>query len=301
MVRNLEPLVLGLDPTLGGSVALRARREIAAIGHAGVSIVGLAGIDNALWDLRAKAAGMNVSRLIGACSTSVPVYNSCGLWLSRSIDELQREADGFVKKGFRAMKLRLGKPDPHEDIARVRRVREAIGPNIRLMTDANQRLTVPEAIRLGRMLEEFNLTWFEEPVFALDHAGEAAVAAALDTPICSGESEYTSRGMLAMLRQHSADILMPDLQRMGGPTELLKAAHLADAFDMPIASHLFPEMNHALLATMPNAYYLEYIPWFEELYRERITLDADGNAIVPNAPGWGYSLDPDSIRRHKPT
>lgn len=299
MVRSLEPLVAGLDPELGGSVSVRARADLNFVGHAGVSVIGLAGIENALWDLRGKAAGMNVSRLIGACRTAVPVYNSSGLWFTRSIDELQREAADFAAKGFRGMKMRLGKPDPKEDVDRVRAVRQAIGPDIALMTDSNQQLTVSQAIRLGRMLEEFNLTWFEEPVPYHDHAGEAAVAAALDTPVASGETEYTSRGMLEMLRLHSADILMPDLQRMGGPTEFLKAAHLAEAFDTPISSHLFPEMNLALLATLPNAIFLEYMPWFEPLYRERIELDSDGRAIVPDRPGWGFCFDTAAIERYR--
>ena len=127
------------------------------------------------------------------------------------------------------MKMRIGKFDIEHDVARVRAVREAIGPYIALMVDSNQQLSVPGAIKLGRLLEEFNLTWFEEPIRYDDHAGEAEIAAALVTPIASGETEYTSRGMHEMLRLRSADILMPDLQRMGGPTEFLKAARLAEA------------------------------------------------------------------------
>lgn len=299
MVRSFEPLLVGLDPELGGTLSARAVADMNFVGHAGVSVMGLAGVDSALWDLRGKAAGLNVSRLIGACCTAVPAYNSSGLWYTRSIDELQREAAGFVAQGWKAMKMRLGKSDPREDAARVRAVREAIGPDIALMVDSNQQLTVPKAIRLGRMLEEFNLAWFEEPIPYHDHAGEAAIAAALDTPVASGETEYTRRGMLEMLRLRSADILMPDLQRMGGPTEFLRAAHLAESFDTPVSSHLFPEMNHALLATLPNAIYLEWMPWFEPLYQDRIELDGEGRAVVPLRAGWGYRLDPKAIGRYK--
>jgi L-alanine-DL-glutamate epimerase-like enolase superfamily enzyme len=298
MVQSLAPLVIGLDPELGGSFSARAFREIGFLGRSGVAVIGIAGIDGALWDLRGKAAGLNVARLIGACTTTVPAYHSGGLWIGRTIDELQREAADFVARGWRAMKMRIGKPRAEDDIARVRALREAIGPSIGLMVDSNQQLTVPRAIRLGRMLEEFNLTWFEEPIPYYDHAGEAEIAAALDTPVASGETEYTSRGMFEMLRQRSADILMPDLQRMGGPTEFLKAAHIAEAFNTPVSSHLFPEMSLALLATVPNAIYLEYMPWCEPAYRERITLDAQGRAIVPDRPGWGFGFDPEAIERH---
>jgi L-alanine-DL-glutamate epimerase-like enolase superfamily enzyme len=298
MIRSLEPLVIGLDPELGGSFSGRAFRDIGFLGRTGVAVIGVAGVDNALWDLRGKAAGLNVARLIGACTTAVPAYHSGGLWISRSVDELQREAADFVAQGWRAMKMRISKPRAEEDVARVRAVREAIGPDIGLVVDSNQQLTVPRAIRLGRMLEEFNLTWFEEPIPYQDHAGEAEIAAALDTPVASGETEYTSRGMFEMLRARSADILMPDLQRMGGPTEFLKAAHIAEAFNTPVSSHLFPEMNLALLAAVPNAIYLEYMPWCEPAYRERISLDAQGRAIVPERPGWGFAFDVDAIRRY---
>jgi len=298
MVLSLAPLVVGLDPHDSGAFLMRAWREIGFLGRSGVSVIGLAGVDNALWDLRGKAVGLNVSRMIGACATAVPVYHSGGLWLSRSIDELQREAVDFVRQGYRAMKMRIGKFSAEEEVARVRAVREAIGPDIALMIDANQQLTVPRTIRLGRMLEEFNLTWFEEPIRYDDHIGEAEIAAALVTPIASGETEYTSRGMFEMLRLRSADILMPDLQRMGGPTEFLKAARLAEAYNTPVSSHLFPEMNLALLAATPNAMFLEAMPWCEPAYRERIELDAQGRAIVPDRPGWGFSFDPAAIKRY---
>ncbi|HUC17721.1 MAG TPA: mandelate racemase/muconate lactonizing enzyme family protein [Acetobacteraceae bacterium] len=297
MARSLEPLILGLDPTLDGSFRTRAWRELNFFGTQGVSAMGIAGIDMALWDLRGKAAGLNVARLLGACRTEVPAYASGGLWLSASIDELQREAEAFLQQGFRAMKMRLGKPSHDEDVARVRAVREAIGPDVPLMADANQHMTVTNAIRLGRRLEEFGLAWFEEPIRYDDHAGEAAIAAALDTPLASGETEYTSRGMLRMLEARSADILMPDLQRMGGPTEFLKAGHIAEAYAIPVSSHLYSEMSLPLLATLPNALILEHMPWFEELYGARIELDGNGHAKLPDRPGWGFSFDQAAVRR----
>ena len=298
MIRNLEDLVVGLDPRFGGTLNAKAWKDLNFIGYEGVSIVGLAAIDNALWDLRGKAAGLNVAHLIGACRAAVPTYASGGLWLGSSIDELQKEAAGFVARGFRAMKTRVGPVDPERMVERVAAVREAIGPDIHLMVDANQQMSVKQAIRIGRMMEELNLTWFEEPVICHDHEGEAQIAAALDTPIASGETVYTHRGILQMLEARSADVLMPDLQRMGGPTEFLKAGHLCEAYHIPCASHLFPEMSLALLASLSGGYYLEHMPWFETIYRERIELDAAGHAIVPDRPGWGFSFDPESIRRH---
>jgi L-alanine-DL-glutamate epimerase-like enolase superfamily enzyme len=299
MAQSLEQLVLGLDPTLGGSFNARAWKELNFLGYEGVTIQAMAGIDLALWDLRGKAAGLNVSRLIGAVRQEVPAYASGGLWLSSSIDELQREAADFVAAGFRAVKTRVGQGQPEAMVARVRAVREAIGPDIGLMVDANQQLSVPEAIRLGRMLEPLNLTWFEEPVICYNHEGEAAVSEALDTPIASGETVHTHRGVLRMLQARAADILMPDVQRMGGPTEFLKAGALCEAFNTPISSHLFPEFSLPLLAALPNALYLEHMPWFEPLYGQKLVLDREGKAIVPVAPGWGVNFDPAAIAHHK--
>ncbi len=298
MIRSLEDLVMGLDPRLGGSLNARAWSSLNFLGYEGVSIVGLAALDNALWDLRGKAAGLNVAHLIGACRPAVPTYASGGLWLGSSIDELQREASSFLERGFRAMKTRVGPAEPERMVERVRAVREAIGPDIALMVDANQQMSVKQAIRIGRMMEELDLTWFEEPVICHDHEGEAQISAALDTPIASGETVYTHRGILQMLEARSADVLMPDLQRMGGPSEFLKAGHLCEAFHIPCASHLFPEMSLALLAALPGGNFLEYMPWFEPIYRERIELDANGHAIVPDRPGWGFSFDPAAIARY---
>ena len=299
MIRNLEDLVVGLDPREGGTLNARAWKELNFLGYEGVSIVGLAAVDMALWDLRGKAAGLNVAHLIGACRPAVPTYASGGLWLGSSIDELQKEAAGFVARGFRAVKTRVGPTEPERMVARVAAVREAVGAEIGIMVDANQQMSVKQAIRIGRMLEELDLTWFEEPVICHDHEGEAALAAALDTPIASGETVYTHRGVLAMLQANAADVVMPDLQRMGGPSEFLKAGHLCEAFHIPCASHLFPEMSLALLAALPGGYYLEHMPWFEPIYRERIELDANGCAIVPDRPGWGFSFDPAAIARYR--
>ncbi|MBV8399483.1 MAG: mandelate racemase/muconate lactonizing enzyme family protein, partial [Acetobacteraceae bacterium] len=297
MVRSLEPLVIGLDPRMGGTFIARAWKELNFFGMEGISILGLTPVDSAIWDLRGKAVGLNVAHLIGACCDAVRTYASGGLWLNLSTDELQEQAVGFVRKGFRAMKVRLGKPDPLEDVTRVKAVREAIGPDIALMADANQQLSVKQAIRLGRMLEEFDLTWYEEPVPSTDHEGEAAIAAALDVSLASGETVWTHRGVLAMLQARAADILMPDMQRMGGPTEYLKAGYLCEAYHIPVSSHVFAETSLPLLACFRTGDWLEHMPWFEVLYDRPIELDGEGRAVLPNRPGFGFSFNPEAVNR----
>jgi L-alanine-DL-glutamate epimerase-like enolase superfamily enzyme len=296
MVHSFSALLIGLDPQLGGAFSVKAGAGARALG--GMAVVAQAAIENAMFDLRARALGVNVSRMLGAVRTTIPAYHSGELWITHSLDALQRAAEAHCRAGFRGMKMRL-KGDVREDVARVRAVREAIGPGIALMADLNQKMSsVPEAIRLGRQLEEFNLAWLEEPIAAHNHAGEAAIAAALDTPIASGESVHTSRAMLEMLRLGSVDLLMPDLQRMGGPSEFIKACALAEAFDVPVSGHLFPEMTLALAAAIPNATVLEYMPWASAVYAERVELDANGHALVPTRPGWGFSFDPEAVRKY---
>lgn len=295
MIDGLAPLIVGQDPEHITAFWSSAWTAINFLGHKGVPVVGISAIDGALWDIAGKASGRPLYRVLGGARREVPAYHSGGLWLSRSTDELVEEAGSFVGQGFKAVKMRLGCPSPRQDIERVRAVREAIGPGIKLMADANQGLTESQAIRLGRMLEEFDLTWFEEPLPAWDLDGLARVAAALDTPIASGETEYTRYGFRRMLELRTADVLMPDLQRVGGVTEFMRVAHMAAAYDIPVSSHLFSEMSVQVLGALSNAIYLEYMPWFSPLYNETLEF-RDGKAIAPERPGWGFTFNDDYIK-----
>ena len=294
MVDELADVAVGQDAGHIAGFWARAWKDINFLGHKGVPVAGISAIDGALWDLLGKAAGLPLYRLLGGAQDRVPAYHSGGLWLSRSIDELVVEAQGLVDQGFRAMKMRLGLPDPAEDIARVKAVRDAIGPGVKLMADANQGLTEAQAIRLGRRLEPFDLTWFEEPLPAWDLDGLARVAAALDTPIASGETEYTRYGFRRMLELRSADILMPDLQRVGGVSEFMRVGHMAESHDIAVSSHLFPETSVQVLGALSNAIFLEYMPWFSSLYNETLEF-RDGSAAVPERPGWGFTFNRDYI------
>ena len=294
MVDDLADQIVGFDAGHIAAFWARAWKDINFIGHQGVAVMAISAIDGALWDALGKAAGLPLYRLLGGAGSSVPLYHSGGLWLSRSTDELVEEAGRFMAQGFKAMKMRLGNADPRVDAARVRAVREAIGPDIKLMADANQGQTEAKAIRLGRLLEEFDLTWFEEPLPAWDLDGLARVAAALDTPIASGETEYTRYGFRRMLELRSADILMPDLQRVGGVSEFMRVGHMAQAYDVAVSSHLFPETSIQVLGALSNAVFLEYMPWFSDLYNERLEI-ADGMALVPERPGWGFTFNTDFI------
>lgn len=297
MVLSLKADVVGEDPQYTEKIWLKLWSELRFIGLEGISAFGLSAIDRACWDAVGKAAGKPLYKLLGAYRDEVPAYAS-GFWLHQSIEGLLKEAGGFLAEGFRAMKMRIGKPRVEEDVDRVRAVRQAIGPDVGLMVDANQRFTTERAIRVGRKLEEFNITWFEEPVPAHDLEGSARVAAALDVPIASGENVYTRYGFRRMLEMKAADILMPDLIRVGGITELLKVSHMAAAYDIPVTPHLFPEESMHLVAAVPNSSYVEYLPWFSAIYREKIEIH-NGLIVLPDRPGFGFTFDPEVIARYR--
>jgi L-alanine-DL-glutamate epimerase-like enolase superfamily enzyme len=166
------------------------------------------------------------------------------------------------------------------------------------MVDANQGFTVDHAIKLGRRLEQFDLVWFEEPVLAYDLEGSSQVADALDTPIASGETEYTRYGFRQMIEMRAADILMPDLARVGGITEFLKVAHMAEAFDIPVSPHVFTEQSLQIMGAIPNGIYLEHIPWFSPLYDKKLKIQG-GLIEVPQNPGLGFVFDPNAIERYR--
>ncbi|WP_438391911.1 mandelate racemase/muconate lactonizing enzyme family protein [Caballeronia sp. DA-9] len=298
MIISLSHHVVGRDPHYVERMWDSMWKDINPIGHQGISISAISALDTACWDLIGKAAGQPLYRLFGAYRDSVKAYASSGLWLSQSVEELIDEANQFLSQGFRSMKIRLGKPQIEEDLERVAALREAVGEDIELLADGNQCFTPKQAIRLGRQLEQYNIGWFEEPVAAYDHVGHAKVVAALDTPIASGETEYTRYGMRAILEADAADILMPDLQRIGGLTEFRRAASLAAAFNKPVSTHIFTEQSLSIAGSAPNCISVEHVSWFSPLYREQMEI-IDGMINLPNRPGIGFSFNDDMVDRYR--
>lgn len=290
MIRGLAPFVVGQDPRDVEKIFADIWAGLNAMGHKGVGIGALAAIDVALWDIVGKRAGMPLAKLFGGMRDRVDTYASSGLWLSDTVPELVAEAERFVEQGFRAMKIRIGSSRPADDIARVRAVRDAVGDDVDLLVDANQGLTPKQAVRLGRRLEEFDLVWFEEPVSYTDLEGHAMVRRALDTPIASGETEYTRFGMQQYLDAGAVDVLMPDLQRMGGFGEFRRAAALASTRNVSVSPHFFTEYSLSLAGSLPNCISLEHVDWFQPLFNEPLEL-VDGQLVVPDRPGTGFTFD----------
>ena len=298
LIQDLEPMILGRDPHDTAVIWEEMWDALNFLGQKGIPIIGMSAVDTALWDIVGKAADRPLHKLFGAARESVPAYASGGLWMSLSIDELQQEAREFIAQGHRAMKIRVGKGSVASHVERVAALRDVIGPNIKLMADGNQSMNAKEAIRLGRELERFDLTWFEEPVPCWDFEGHAAVRAALDTPLASGETEYTRYGMRQMIEAKACDILMPDLERIGGYTEFRRSAALAAAFDIPVTPHLFTEYSLCMAGSLPNCFIVEHMPWFAPIYNESVTV-VDGEIAIPNRPGHGFTFNKDAVDRFR--
>ena len=212
----------------------------------------------------------------------------------QSIDEIVSEAGGLVDAGFRAMKIRLGSARIADDVARVAAVRDAVGPDIELLTDANQGLDVKHAIRLGRELERHDVRWFEEPVAYNNLAGNAEVRTSVGIDIAGGETEYTRFGMKNILDARAVDVLMPDLQRVGGLSEMRRVAAIASGYHVPVSPHLFTEHSLCIAGSEPNCISLEHMPWFSPLFNETLEIE-DGYLLMPDRPGVGFTFDRQAI------
>lgn len=298
IVKSYATLIEGQDSDYIEAIWENIYQSLNAMGQKGMTIGALAAVDTALWDLQGKALNKPLHRIFGACRDRVRTYASSGLWLSQGIDELCAEAQAFIDQGFHSMKIRLGKPTWQEDIERVKAVREAIGNDVELLSDANQSLNTKQAIKLGRELEAYDIAWFEEPVSAMNLTGHAEIRQKLDINIASGETEYTRYGMKAMLDIQACDILMPDLQRMGGITELRKVAALSASYDIPISTHIFTEQSLCVAGSAPNCISVEHMCWFETLFNESMDL-VDGNLLIPERAGIGFTFNQDVVAKFK--
>jgi L-alanine-DL-glutamate epimerase-like enolase superfamily enzyme len=259
-----------------------------------ITSLALAAVDVALWDLRCKAAGQPLWLLAGGAQRRVPLYDTEGGWLQLSIEELVAGARASAAKGWPGVKIKVGKPNAHEDVERLGAVRAAIGPAVHLMVDANQSLTYPEAKRRARLFEPLDLFWFEEPMPAEDITGHALLAASTSIPVAIGESLYAPSHFREYLAAGAAGIVQVDVARIGGITPWLKTAHLAEAFNVKVAPHFLMELHVSLAAAVPNALYVEHIPQLRRLTTGEIEI-AGGHAIAPMTPGIGIAWDRDAL------
>ena len=244
-----------------------------------------------------KIARSSVGGFSGGTAQRTPAYNSNGLGII-GVARAAGEAQELIAPGFFAVKVRLGYADAETDLAVVRAVREAVGPDIVLMADYNQALSVPEAIRRVRLLDPEQLLWIEEPVAAEDARGHAQVRAAVRTAIQTGENWWGPQQMAEFLHLNACDYAMPDAMKIGGVSGWLRAAGLAQATGVPVSSHLYPEISAHLLSVTPTRQWLEYVDWAEPILREPLQLE-HGYAIASEEPGSGIEWNEDAVRQYE--
>jgi L-alanine-DL-glutamate epimerase-like enolase superfamily enzyme len=296
-VEGLGSLIIGDDPIRVEAIADKLWRAASGSGPGGIFTLALSAIDIALWDIKGKALGLPVSTLLGGHRDRVPTYASGALMRPMPTDYLQEAGPRLVGMGFKQMKTQLGaEPTVAKEIERIRVLREGIGEDIDLMCDINQLWDVNQAIEIGRRIEEYHLFWLEDVVAHDDYQGLARVADALTTPICAGEYHYGIRPFRHMLEARSIDIVMIDLLRAGGITQWMKIAGMAEAFNVPVVSHLIPEIHVHLIAAIRHGLTVEYMPWTLRLFEETPAIE-DGQIVVPQKPGLGLKFDEGALRQ----
>ena len=267
------------------------------IGRMGITVMAQSVVDIALWDVLGKRADLPLHRLWGSCRTEIPAYGS-GCWRGYGPDGMVEKAKEYVAEGFKAIKMQSGHfYSAAEDVANLRAMRDALGPEIDIMTDVNMDWTADYAIQMGRKFEEYDLYWLEEPVACEDFAGYLRIAEALDLRIVGGETHFTRFDMRPFFENPRLPILQPDVMR-GGLTELRKIATVADTWGMTLAPHLFPELMVQLMASIPHALIIEYVNWMEDAWIEPVT-PVNGVYTAPERPGHGLAFKPEFISEYR--
>ena len=300
---GLKGLLLDQDPFDTEKLWSDIFWQVRGYGRKGVAFCALSAVDIGLWDLKAKALGLPLYKLLGPYTDSVPIYGSGG-WTNFTSEELVAEMSGYVEQGIKQVKMKVGKDfgkSEREDIERVAAVRQAVGDDVALYVDANNGYYAKQAIYMAREFEQYQVGWFEEPVLADDIQGLAEVRRAITIPVASGEHEYTRYGFKELITGGGADIVQPDVARVGGVTEWMKVAHLAQAFNLPVAPHMAPLVHLHLACATPNLKVVEYANvvlegdrvWYTELPEQR-----DGMwSPFRDRPGLGLELDPYAVEK----
>jgi L-alanine-DL-glutamate epimerase-like enolase superfamily enzyme len=298
--RHYGPALIGRDPLQTSAIWEDLQwGRLHWVGRAGVTQMALAAVDIALWDLKARAAGVPLWKLLGGHKPRrIDAYNTDGGWLNWTIDELVTDTTRLVGQGWSGVKIKVGSLDAAADVERVAAVRAAIGDAPRLMVDANMAWDPATARALGKRLESYQLGWIEEPLHPDDVAGHAELARGLATPIAVGESLYHRFAFRDYLSAGAVAIVQADATRVGGITEWLRIAGLAASFNRPVIPHAgdMVQVHQHLVAATANAPMIEYIPWTRELFTEPVMVDG-GQVVVPRSPGASTTMRADSLER----
>lgn len=302
--QSLKPLLVGQDPLCIEKLWDDMFWRVRGFGRKGVAFCAISAVDIALWDLKAKLFGVPLYRLLGPYTDRVPIYGSGG-WTSFTESELVREQMGYVERGIPRVKMKVAKDfgkAEREDVRRLAAVRKAVGDEVEIYVDANNGYYAKQAIGMAPHLAEYDVKWFEEPVLADDISGLAAIARAIEIPVATGEHEYTVYGFKGLIAEGGADIVQPDVGRVGGVTEWMKVAHLAQGFNLPVAPHAVQLVHLHLACCIPNLKVVEYLGTVEEgdrIWYTEAPQPRDGYlSPFPDRPGLGLELNPEAVQKY---
>jgi L-alanine-DL-glutamate epimerase-like enolase superfamily enzyme len=293
-LKDIAPMALGREASATGELLMQHEHESEYFGNVGLHRWAAGSVNIAMWDAWAKTLGAPVWKMFGTYHHRVPLYGSGG-WLSYSIDELLNEVQNYVKRGFRSVKVKVGSPEVARDVERLAKVREAVGPHIRVMMDANQGMNLPAALELARAAQPLQITWFEEPLARTDFDGYAQLRRQAGMSIATGEREFDTVTLRELIRREAIDLWQPDLLRLGGVEAWRASAALACAHHIPVLPHYYKEYDVPLLMTVPNAYGAESFDWVDELITHPIRMK-DGFAYPNDGAGWGFSFKDEALK-----
>jgi L-talarate/galactarate dehydratase len=292
--KELADNLIGEDPNDIARLYTKLLWAGASMGRSGMTTQAIAPFDIALWDLKAKRAGLPLAKLLGAHRDSVQCYNTSGGYLHTPLDQVLRNVEISRASGIGGIKLKVGQPDLAIDIERVSAVRKLLGDSFPLMVDANQQWDRPKAMRACRAFEEFNLTWIEEPLDSADHEGHAQLASRFDTAIATGEMLTSFAEHSQLIMAGGCDFVQPDAPRVGGITPFLQIMSLASFKGLKLAPHFAMEIHLHLAAAYPEEPWLEHFEWLGPLFNEQLEL-RDGRMHVSDRPGLGFSLSEQAL------
>ncbi|MCY3801503.1 MAG: mandelate racemase/muconate lactonizing enzyme family protein [Chloroflexi bacterium] len=304
VIESLKPGVVGQDP-INVERIWHQLWVPKLTGRRGYETRVISAIDIAIWDLIGKITDQPVYKLLGGFADRIDVYIAGGYYEEgKGLAELADEMESNLELGARAVKMKIGGESMSVDVERVKTAREAIGPDIKLMVDANNAYRHHEAIAIAKRIEEYDIFWFEEPCGADDYDGHARVVAATSIPIATGENEYTRYGFRDLIQHRAASILQPDANIMGGVTEFRKVADLAAAYDLAVSPHGSQDVHIHLVTGTPTGLILEYYrdtvdPMWDTKFKETLRLDADGMLAPPDRPGFGFEPNYEALERHR--
>jgi L-alanine-DL-glutamate epimerase-like enolase superfamily enzyme len=286
---RLKPLLLGEDPLFVERLWDRMYRADRGIKRQGVAAYALSALDIGLWDVVGKTAGLPLYKLWGAVTDRVSAYGSGG-WAPYTTEDVIGEAQHYAGLGCRYYKMKIHHPDPLVNRERVEAVLKAVGPDVRLMVDVNQRLDVLGNIRQARVLEDLDLVWYEEPVLADDLAACAEVAHAIRIPVATGENNYSRFEFRELCERRAARYLMPDVCRANGFSETLRIGRLAAAHQILVSPHVVHELSLHVVGALSNGFLVEFMDWAPPDLFVELPRCEDGAFRVPDRPGHGMAL-----------